>query len=136
MSQSNASDDIFESNVSITIPQELFNLSENLVFTTYRTPVLFQVVPPEETYSNVSTPVETNSTVSNYNITADTMVLGFSLPNKNVTNLTNPVRITLQSIRAQQNKVTFKNISWKLIPIEREEEFDCINFVLAPTLSL
>ena len=81
-------------NLSIRIPQEVFNSSEALVFTSYKTPALFQVVPPNEMNR------------SNYDFVADTVVLGFTIPDRNFSELTNPVIITLQSFRASQNMVS------------------------------
>lgn len=78
----------------ISIPFEVFNSSESdgLIFTSYRTPILFQIAPP----TNQST----------FDVETDTTVIGFSIANKTFTNLTNPVRFTLQSKRARQNMVS------------------------------
>ncbi|ORU94619.1 MAG: hypothetical protein A6F71_09400 [Cycloclasticus sp. symbiont of Poecilosclerida sp. M] len=81
-------------NTSLKIPSEVINSSSALFFTTYRTPALFQVVPPQELNR------------SSYNVTTDTMVLGFSIPEKDFTNLSSLIIITLQSIRARENKVS------------------------------
>lgn len=81
--------------ISINIPyDEVLNLSQALVFTSYRTPVLFQVVPPPDLNR------------SSFDVTADTAVLGFNIPDKTFVNLSNPVQITLQSIRTRQNLVS------------------------------
>lgn len=80
--------------IYITIPREVLNKSQALVFTAYQTPVLFQVVPP----------VELNR--SSYDFEADTNVLGFSVPDKTFVNLSSPVQITLQSFRTRQNLVS------------------------------
>lgn len=86
---------IADVDISITVPPEVSNFSsQGLVFTSYMTPILFQAVPTEGT--NRST----------YEYRVDTSVLGFSIANMNFTNLSNPVTVTLQSIRARQNLVS------------------------------
>lgn len=93
-SEEDANSTVADLPISITIPREVFNQSQALVFTSYISPVLFQVVPP----------VELNR--SSYDVTADTAVLGFSIPDKTFVNLSNPVLITLQSFRTRKNEVS------------------------------
>ncbi len=84
---------------TIEIPQAVFLLDEAVayVFSSYNSPILFQVVTPKN--------------VSDYNMTADTEVLGFTLPGNNISNLNDSmaITITLQSIRALQGKVINSN---------------------------
>lgn len=82
-------------NISISLPSEVFRSAEGLVFTSYKTPVLFQVVPPNELNR------------SSYDVIADTAVIGFTIANRTFTNLNTTVKITLQSMRAQEKLVSF-----------------------------
>lgn len=86
-------------NVSISLPPEVFNISTNgesdpgLIFTSYRDPVLFQVSPPE------------GVDPANYSFVADSVVLGFAVAKEKIKELTDPVKITLQSLRFLQNNM-------------------------------
>lgn len=88
-------------NFSISLPPEVFNISTDnneagLIFTSYRDTTLFQLTPP----------TTANNNFSDYNFTADSVVLGFALAGTEVRNLTNPVNITLQAQRALQGQVS------------------------------
>ena len=86
-------------NVSISLPPEAFNISSSndttsgLIFTSYRDTTLFQLTPP----------IDAN--ISDYNFTADSVVLGFAVAGTEVKQLEDPVNITLQSLRALQGQV-------------------------------
>lgn len=89
-----------ESNITIVesaieIPAEAFpEMDFSYVFNHYATNVFFQVTPPED------------MNASDYDIVADTEVLGFSIPEEpNITDLRMPVRITLQSLRGRRGEV-------------------------------
>ena len=106
-------------NTSIKVPQEVMNSSKSLFFTTYRRPALFQVAPPS------------GLNQSTYNITTDSMVLGFSpipVNERNFTNLSSPIIITLQSIRARNNEVstTFPIISKHVICVHLDLVRACL----------
>ena len=103
-------------NTSIKVPQEVLNSSKSLFFTTYRRPALFQVAPPS------------GLNQSTYNITTDSMVLGFSIPDRDFTNLSSPIIITLQSIRARNNEVstTFPIISKHVICVHLDLVRACL----------
>lgn len=79
----------------IEVPVDIVQMSNSLVYTLYDTPVLFQVVPPNDG--------------SNLSVEADTMVVGFTLFEakryRNISGLVNPIIITFQSIRAQNKMV-------------------------------
>ena len=85
--------------VSISLSPEVFNISTiggsdpGLIFTSYRDPILFQVSPPE------------GDDPANYSFVADSVVLGFAVAKEKVKELTDPVNITLQSLRFLQNMV-------------------------------
>ena len=98
LNMSNSSVEI--ANLSISLPPEVFNTSTDnniagLIFTSYRDATLFQLTPPK------------TANVSDYNFTADSVVLGFALAGVEVRNLSDPVNITLQSQRALQGQVIF-----------------------------
>lgn len=81
---------------SIEIPVDAFSDFEeySYVLSYYATNVFFQVTPPEE------------ANASDYSIEADTEVIGFTIPDEpNITNLSMPVIITLQSMRGRSGKV-------------------------------
>ncbi len=86
-------------NLSISLPPQVFNISTDntvagLIFTSYRDTTLFQLTPP------------VSANTSDYNYTADSVVLGFAVANTDVRNLTDPVNITLQSQRALKGLVS------------------------------
>ena len=86
-------------NLSISLPPQVFNISTDntvagLIFTSYRDTTLFQLTPP------------VSANTSDYNYTADSVVLGFAVADTDVRNLTDPVNITLQSQRALQGLVS------------------------------
>lgn len=65
------------------------------MFSSYSTSVLFQVVKPDDVNE------------SDFNLVADTEVLGFSIPVvPKVTNISMPIRITLQSLRGRREEVS------------------------------
>ena len=85
--------------LSISLPPQVFNISTDtavagLIFTSYRDTTLFQLTPP------------VSANTSDYNYTADSVVLGFAVADTDVRNLTDPVNITLQSQRALQGLVS------------------------------
>ena len=83
-------------NITITAPPEVFNVSSDsvgYVLTLYSTPNLFQVKQP----------VDYNESISgDFEFVADSAVVGLSVSRdyKELRNLTEPVNITLQSLRA------------------------------------
>ena len=93
--------DISPVNVSITAPPEVFNVSEDevgYVLTFYSTPSLFQIKAPEGVNE------------SEFEFVADSAVVGLTI-NRNSTELTDlnePVFITLQSLRALQGEVSYE----------------------------
>ena len=85
-------------NVTIIAPPEVFNVSSDevgYVLTFYSTPNLFQVKVPEGTNQ------------SDFDIVADSAVVGLTINRdaKELSNLTEPVIITLQSLRARMGQV-------------------------------
>ena len=98
-------------NISISLPPEVFYNSSihggasGLIFTTYRNTTLFQLTPP----------IEAN--ISDYNFTADSVVLGFAVAATNVRELTDPVNITLQSLRALQGLVCHKLLQYEYLVV-------------------
>lgn len=80
---------------SIEIPLDAFPADDSAyVFNFYASSILFQVVKPDDV----------NTT---FDIVTDTEVLGFLIPDDtNITNLSMPVTITLQSMRGRNEKVT------------------------------
>ena len=87
-------------NISISISPEVFNISGEsevgLVFTSYPSPILFPLSPPPSTQVNESEYV------------ADSAVLGFTIPDREVKDLTEKIQITLQSFRAQDGMVSHR----------------------------
>ena len=88
---------------NITIIQPMIQVPRNVlvqdeetsyILNYYSTPNLFQVVVPP------------NVNASDFNRTADTEVIGFTIPNYNITNATDPIRISFQSLRAREGKVS------------------------------
>ena len=94
----NSTVDIAPVNITIIVPPEVFNVSSDevgYVLTFYSTPNLFQVKVPEGTNQ------------SDFKFVADSAVVGLTI-NRNSTelsNLTEPVVITLQSLRARMDQV-------------------------------
>ena len=75
------------------IPPEAFpqDLDPSYIYNLYREPVLFQVVRPE------------TMNASEFDLVTDTEVIGFSIPqNLTITNLSKPVVISFQSLRARR----------------------------------
>ena len=94
----NSTVDIAPVNITITAPPEVFNVSEDeigYVLTFYSTPSLFQVKTPEGVNE------------SDFEFVADSAVVGLTINRNNVelTDLTEPVVITLQSLRALRGEV-------------------------------
>lgn len=86
-------------NLSISLPPEVFNISSDnnevgLILTSYRDTTLFQLTPPK------------TANTSDYNFTADSVVLGFAVAGTEVRNLIAPVNITLQALRALRGEVS------------------------------
>ena len=80
---------------TITVPLEVFMQGDEdvaFVFNSYNTPNLFQNVPPPN--------------VSNFSIIADTEVVGLTIPNHNISNLSMPIKITLQSLSRRMGSVS------------------------------
>ena len=91
--------DIAPVNVTITAPPEVFNVSSDevgYVLTLYSTPTLFQVKTPEGVNN------------SEFEFVADSAVVGLTINRNNteLTDLTEPVVITLQSLRALRGEVS------------------------------
>ena len=91
--------DIAPVNVTITAPPEVFNVSGDevgYVLTLYSTPTLFQVKTPEGVNK------------SEFEFVADSAVVGLTVNRNNteLTDLTEPVVITLQSLRALRGEVS------------------------------
>ena len=94
----NSTVDIAPVNITITAPPEVFNVSADMVgyvLTFYSTPSLFQVKAPEGVNK------------SDFEFIADSAVVGLTINRNNteVTDLTEPVVITLQSLRALRGEV-------------------------------
>lgn len=81
---------------TIEIPEDAFpDDGSAFVFNSYSTNVLFQVVKPD------------NVNESDFTLMADTEVLGFDIPIvPNVSNLSMPIRITLQSFSGRKGEVS------------------------------
>ena len=97
----NATMDIAPVNITITAPPEAFNVSDDrvgYVLTIYSTPSLFQVKEPDGFNESVS---------GEFEFVADSAVIGLNISRdgKELSNLTVPVNITLQSLRALSGQV-------------------------------
>ena len=82
-------------NSQIEISPEAFpeDVDSSYVLTLYSTPILFPVLPPEDTNESL------------FDVIADTQVIGFIIPQvPNVTNVT--VKITLQSLQGRNGTVS------------------------------
>ena len=96
----NSTVDVAPVNITITAPPEVFNVSSDevgYVLTFYSTPNLFQVKAPE------------GMNKSDFEFVADSAVVGLTI-NRNSTelsDLTEPVVITLQSLRARTGQVCY-----------------------------
>ena len=89
-------------NITITAPPEVFNVSDDevgYVLTFYSTPSLFQLKVPE------------GVNWSDYEFVADSAVVGLTINRNNMelTDLTEPVVITLQSLRALRGEVCIQS---------------------------
>ena len=98
-SEQNTTLDIAPVNVTIAAPPEVFNVSDDevgYVLTFYSTPSLFQVRAPEGVNK------------SDFEFVADSAVVGLTINRNNteLTDLTEPVVITLQSLRALRGQVS------------------------------
>ena len=99
----NSTVDIAQVNITITAPPKVFNVSSDevgYVLTFYSTPNLFQVKEPEGMNN------------SDFEYVADSAVVGLTV-NRNSTELntlTEPVVITLQSLRALSGQVCVSSI--------------------------
>ena len=92
----NATVDIALVNVTLTAPPEAFNVSSDrvgYVLTFYSTPNLFQVKEPDGYNETIS---------GEFEFVADSAVVGLNISrdDSELSNLTDPVNITLQSLRA------------------------------------
>ena len=95
--------DIAPLNVTLSVPPEVFNVSEDeigYVLTFYSTPSLFQLRVPEGVNK------------SDHDYVTDSAVLGLTINRdpKELSNLTQPVVITLQSHRAIRAQVGVSSI--------------------------
>ena len=93
--------DIEPVNVTIAAPPEVFNVSSDrvgFVLTFYSTPNLFQVKEPEGYNASIS---------GDFEFVADSAVVGLNISRdaQEVSNLADPVNITLQSLRALSGQV-------------------------------
>ena len=93
--------DISPVNITIAAPPEVFNVSEDevgYVLTFYSTPSLFQIKAPEGVNE------------SDFEFVADSAVVGLTINRNNteLTDLNEPVFITLQSLRALQGEVSYE----------------------------
>ena len=99
--ETNATMDIAPVNITISAPPEVFNVSDDrvgYVLTFYSTPTLFQVKEPDGFNESVS---------GEFEFVADSAVVGLNISrdDKELSNLTVPVNITLQSLRALGGQV-------------------------------
>ena len=99
--ESNYTVDIAPVNITIVAPPEVFNVSTDrvgYVLTLYSTPNLFQVKEPEGYNESLS---------GEFEFVADSVVVGLNLSRdyNELSNLTQPVNITLQSLRALSGQV-------------------------------
>ena len=97
-------------NVTITTPPEVFNVSSDEVgyfLTFYSTPRLFQLKVPE------------GENRTSYEFVADSSVIGLTISRdpKELSNLTEPVVIKLQSIRAIRGQVSVAITNLKAVTI-------------------
>lgn len=95
--------DIAPANITISVPPEVFNVSNDevgYVLTFYSTPNLFQLRVPEGVNR------------SDYEFVADSAVVGLTISRdpKELSMLTQPVVITLQSHRAFRGQVCVSSI--------------------------
>lgn len=91
----NVSDSIIES--TITLPQSIINKFDSelrYLLTWYNTSILLQL----------SLPLDANA--SDYNFTVDSEVLGFTIPEEELTNTSDPVILRFQSIRSRSGMVS------------------------------
>ena len=96
--------DISPVNVSIVAPPEVFNVSSDrvgYVLTYYSTPNLFQVKEPQGYNESIS---------GDFEFVADSAVVGLNVSrdDRELNNLTDPVIITLQSLRALSGQVRYR----------------------------
>ena len=94
----NSSVDIVPVNITITVPPEVFDVTDDevgYVLTFYSTPSLFQLKASE------------GINQSDYQFIADSAVVGLTIYRNNteLTDLIKPVVITLQSLRALRGEV-------------------------------
>ena len=94
--------DVTPVNITIVAPPEVFNVSSDrvgYVLTYYPTPNLFQVKEPESYNKSIS---------GDFEFVADSAVVGLNVSrdDKELSNLTDPVIITLQSLRALSGQVS------------------------------
>ena len=88
--------DIAPVNITIAVPPEVFNVSSDMVgyiLTLYSTPNLFQVKEPEGYNESI---------YGEFEFVADSVVVGLNVSRdyNELSNLSEPVNITLQSLRA------------------------------------
>ena len=98
----NDTQEVLPVNITITAPPEVFNVSSDrvgFVLTFYSTPRLFQVKEPEGYNASIS---------GEYEFMADSAVVGLNISRdeQELSNLNDPVTITLQSHRALSGQVS------------------------------
>ena len=114
-------------NITITAPPEVFNVSNGevgYVLTFYSTPNLFQVKAPEGVNK------------SDFEFVADSAVVGLIINRNNteLTDLTEPIIITLQSLRALRGEVYMCHFKFRLAC--DNYEFGTFCYRIGPCLSV